>query len=106
MSTFVLKNKALNYTPVSNVFIEQYMPKARGEFVKVYLLLLKQNMNGEPGIGSEIMARMLNLLESDIMNALHYWNEEGLIKLSPLDRLGNFSIEFLPLDSEKAIESE
>lgn len=106
MSTFILKNKALNYTPVSNIFIEQYMPKARGEFVKVYLLLLKQNVNGEPGISSEIMSRMLNLLESDIMNALHYWNEEGILKLAPIDKLGNYSIDFLPLDSDKAIESE
>ncbi|WP_297638520.1 DnaD domain protein [uncultured Clostridium sp.] len=106
MSTFILKNKALNYTPVSNIFIEQYMPKARGEFVKVFLLLLKQNVNGEPGISSEIMARMLSLLESDIMNALHYWNEEGVLKLTPIDKFGNYSIDFLPLDSDKAIESE
>ncbi|MGL4847365.1 MAG: DnaD domain protein [Clostridium sp.] len=106
MSTFILKNKVLNYTPVNNVFIEQYMPKARGEFVKVYLLLLKQNINGEPGISSEIMARMLNLLESDIMNALHYWNTEGVLKLVPIDKFKNFSIEFLPLETDKAIESE
>ena len=29
------------YTMVPDVFIEQYMPQASGEFVKVYLLLLK-----------------------------------------------------------------
>ena len=37
----MLKNNSLNFTPVSNVFIEKYMPKARGEFIKVYLLMLK-----------------------------------------------------------------
>lgn len=106
MSTFILKNKALTYTPVSNVFIEKYMPKARGEFVKVYLLLLKQNINSEPGISSEILANMLNLLESDIMNALHYWNDEGVLKLTPIDKFGNFNIDFIELDAEKAIETE
>ena len=35
MSTFMLKNKHINFTPVSNIFIEKYMPNARGEFVKV-----------------------------------------------------------------------
>ena len=39
----MLKNNSLNFTPVSNVFIEKYMPKARGEFIKVYLLMLKYN---------------------------------------------------------------
>ena len=38
MSTFMLKNSALKFTPVSNVFIEKYMPVARGEFVKVIIL--------------------------------------------------------------------
>ena len=71
----MLKNSANNFTPVNNVFIDKYMLKARGEFVKVYILLLKYSMSGEPGISSSILAAKLNLLESDIMNALSYWNE-------------------------------
>ena len=46
MSTFMLKNSANNFTPVNNVFIDKYMLKARGEFVKVYILLLKYSMSG------------------------------------------------------------
>ena len=101
MSTFMLKNSANNFTPVNNVFIDKYMLKARGEFVKVYILLLKYSMSGEPGISSSILAAKLNLLESDIMNALSYWNEEGVIKLNPIDKMNNFNIEFIDLvDSE------
>lgn len=101
MSTFMLKNSANNFTPVNNVFIDKYMLKARGEFVKVYILLLKYSMSGEPGISSSILAAKLNLLESDIMNALLYWNEEGVIKLNPIDKMNNFNIEFIDLvDSE------
>lgn len=94
MSTFMFKSSSLNYTPVSNVFIEKHMIKARGEFVKVYLLLLKYSSNGEPGVSSSILASALNLLESDIMNALNYWNDEGVIKLTSVDKYGNFSIDF------------
>ena len=97
MSTFMLKNSANNFTPVNNVFIDKYMLKARGEFVKVYILLLKYSMSGEPGISSSILAAKLNLLESDIMNALSYWNEEGVIKLNPIDKMNNFNIEFIDL---------
>ena len=52
----MLKNNSLNFTPVSNVFIEKYMPKARGEFIKVYLLMLKYSNSGEMGVSSSILA--------------------------------------------------
>ncbi|MBD7916240.1 DnaD domain protein [Clostridium sp. Sa3CUN1] len=100
MSTFMFRSKPLKFTPVSNVFIERYMPKARGEFIKVYLLMLKYNFTGEPGVNSTVLATTLNLLESDIINALNYWNEEGIIKLLPIDNMGNFHIEFIDLSEE------
>ena len=100
MSTFMLKNTNLNFTPVSNVFIEKYMPNARGEFVKVYLLMLKHSIAGEHGISGPILASSLNLLESDIMNALNYWSDLGVIKLTSIDPMNNFSIEFLDLSED------
>ncbi len=100
MSTFMFKNTNLNFTPVSNVFIEKYMPNARGEFVKVYLLMLKHSIAGEPGISAPILASSLNLLESDIMNALNYWSDLGVIKLTSIDPMNNFSIEFLDLSED------
>jgi DnaD/phage-associated family protein len=105
----MLKNKSLEFTPVNNVFIEKYMPQARGEFVKVYLLMLKHNTNGELGVSSSILASSLNLLESDIMNALNYWNEQGVIKLVQIDRMGNYNVEFInlidqPVKSAKQVD--
>lgn len=100
MSTFMFKKNTSNYTPVSNTFIEKYMPKARGEFVKVYLLALKYCLSGEPGVNSSLIASALHLLESDIMNAWNYWNDEGVIKFTPIDRLGNFNIEFSDLEED------
>ena len=96
----MFKSKPLKFTPVSNIFIERYMPKARGEFVKVYLLMLKYNFTGEPGVNSTVLATSLNLLESDIINSLNYWNEEGIIKLIPIDNMGNFHIEFIDISNE------
>lgn len=106
MSTFMLKNSSLGFTPVSNIFIEKYMPKARGEFIKVYLLFLKYNSSGEPGVSSSILASSLNLLESDIMNALNYWNDQGIIKLNKIDQMGNFNIEFLELSEESTKDNK
>lgn len=100
----MLKNSNLKFTPVSNTFIEKYMPKARGEFVKVYLLLLKYNTSNEPGVNGAVLASSLNLLESDVMNALNYWNDLGVIRLIPIDKMNNFNIEFLPLEDYDANE--
>lgn len=105
----MLKNKSLDFTPVNNVFIEKYMPKARGEFVKIYLLMLKHNIFGEFGVSSSILASSLNLLESDIMNALNYWNDLGVIKLTQIDKMGNYDVEFIDLyedepDQKKQID--
>lgn len=97
----MLKSKSLPFTPVSNIFIEKYMPQARGEFVKIYLLMLKHNTFGELGVSSSILASTLNLLESDIMNALNYWNDQGIIKLTQIDKMGNFNVEFLDLSDEE-----
>ncbi|EET84232.1 primosome, DnaD subunit [Clostridium carboxidivorans P7] len=97
MSTFVFKSKNSNYTPVSNIFIDKFMPKARGEFVKVYLLGLKYCVSGELGVSSQIMASALHLLETDVLNAWNYWNDENVIRMVPIDNMGNYNIEFLNL---------
>ena len=96
----MLKSKSVGFTPVNNVFIEKYMPGARGEFIKVYLLMLKHNISGELGVSSSILASSLNLLESDIMNALNYWNDQGVVKFTQIDKMGNFNVEFLDLSDE------
>lgn len=97
MSTFMFKNKSADYTPISNVFIDKYMPKARGEFVKVYLLGLKYCISGELGVSSSIIATTLHLLETDVLNAWIYWHEEGAIKLIGIDNMGNYNVDFLDL---------
>ncbi|WP_315117099.1 DnaD domain protein [uncultured Clostridium sp.] len=102
MSTFIFKDKSFGYTPVNNIFIDKHMPRARGEFVKVYLLGLKYCVSGELGVNSSIMASTLHLLETDVLNAWSYWNDEGVIKMTPVDNMGNFSIEFIDL-SESSI---
>ena len=96
----MLKSKFLGFTPVNNIFIEKYMPKARGEFIKIYLLMLKYDISGELGVSSSILASSLNLLESDIMNALNYWNDQGVIKFTQIDKMGNFNVEFVDLIDE------
>ena len=72
---------ATSFTTVSDIFIDQYMPKANGEFVKVYLYLLRATGSGA-GIAtiSEIADHFSNT-EADIIRALSYWASEGILQL-------------------------
>jgi len=106
MSTFMFKNKNTEYTPISNVFIDKYMPRARGEFVKVYILGLKYCISGELGVSSSIIASTLHLLETDVLNAWNYWNDEGVIKFHAIDKMGNYNIEFLDLKEDVASDDD
>lgn len=98
MSTFMFKHKNTEYTPVSNIFIDNFMSKARGEYIKVYLLGLRYCLSGELGVNSSSIANTLQLLESDVMNAWNYWNEQGIIKITQIDTMGNYEIEFSELN--------
>ena len=72
---------ATSFTTVSDIFIDQYMPKANGEFVKVFLYLLRATGSGA-GIAtiSEIADHFSNT-EADIIRALNYWASEGILQL-------------------------
>lgn len=98
MSTFMFKHKDSEYTLVSNIFIDKYMIKAKGEYIKIYLLGLRYCLSGELGINSISIESVLNLSENEILDAWNYWNDQGVIKMTLIDSMGNYSIEFLNLN--------
>lgn len=64
-------------TVVANEFIDCYMGAANGEYVKVYLYLLRHD--GRPVSVDEI-ADALNHTEADIRRALAYWEKLGVLE--------------------------
>lgn len=78
-----------DFTSVSNVFIDEYMPKANGEFVKIYLHLLRLLNSGSgslaDNLSTEKIADKFNMLESDVVRALNYWSDLGLISFSLIE---------------------
>ncbi len=71
-----------NTTVVENEFIDTYMPRANGEFVKVYLYLLRHLNAHDSGITLSNIADSLANTERDILRALAYWEKEGLLIIS------------------------
>lgn len=82
MKTLKLKNKfQTNATLVSNTFIDNYMVQANGEFVKVYLFLLRHLDDPCSSLTISTIADCLNNTENDILRAFKYWDSEGLLNL-------------------------
>lgn len=74
-------NSPKQVTVVSNTFIDNFMSQANGEYVKIYLYLLRcLSHNGHSFSVSE-MADRFDHTEKDIKRALHYWQEHNLLKL-------------------------
>ncbi len=63
-------------TAVANEFIDTYMAAANGEYVKVYLYVLRHQ--GED-ITIELIADALNHTESDVRRAISYWKKAGVL---------------------------
>ena len=81
MKKLTLKNRAQSETTVlENEFIDHYMPEANGEYVKVYLLLLRY-LNAPSGtLTVSRIADMLDHTEKDVIRALNYWKKQGLLE--------------------------
>ncbi len=73
-----LKNRmSVFVTAVSNEFIDNYMAAANGEYVKVFLYLLRHE--GEEITVSSI-ADALNHTDADVKRAIAYWEDAGILK--------------------------
>ena len=63
-------------TVIANDFIDRYMAAANGEYVKVYLFVLRHQ---QEDLSLERVADALNHTEADVRRALAYWEKLGAL---------------------------
>ena len=68
-------------TYVSNNFIDYYMTSANGEYVKIYLYLLRCMNSGNGEFSLSSVADRLDHTEKDVQRALKYWEKMNLLRL-------------------------
>lgn len=68
-------------TSVSNTFIDEYMSDANGEFVKIYLYLLRLMNAPDASFSISSIADKFEHTEKDIKRALSYWERMELLRL-------------------------
>ncbi len=67
----------LNATLVANDFIDRYMVEANGEYIKVYLYILRHQSET---LTTRLIADALNNTETDVKRAVLYWQKLGALK--------------------------
>jgi len=79
---FLTMSKGANSTVVSNRFIDVYMPRANGSYVKIYLYLLRCISDASTNMSLDLIADRLDETEKDIMRALKYWEDTGILTVN------------------------
>ena len=66
--------------PLDHLFIQEYLPQAKGDYVKVYIYGLYLSQHPVPDMGLEEMARELGMETSEVEAALRYWERRRLVR--------------------------
>lgn len=67
-------------TPVENQFILEYLPGAKGDYVKVYLYGLLSCYHPKKEMDISSMGRELGMTEDEILLAFRYWERKGIVR--------------------------
>lgn len=79
-ATFGENYALFDTTPVENLFIQEYMLRAPGTHVKVYLYGLMQCYHPSEGMSLARMGRDLDLSEDEVFSIYQYWERMGLVR--------------------------
>ena len=92
-------NIYLYQTSVDNMFINDLLPMAPGDYVKVYMFGLMYAENGIE-IKQSKLAAILRVPEDEIDKAWRYWEKQGVIEISEIDDeegKNNYGVKFISL---------
>ena len=80
MFGFDTKYAMFDITPLENQFILEYLPAAKGDYVKVYLYGLMRCYHPEEDMNLDRMCHELNMTEENVLNAFGYWERKRLVR--------------------------
>lgn len=82
MANIILNGSGLlSSTCIPNIFIDKYMTNANGEFVKIYLYLIRCMDQSKNACSISELADVFDHTEKDILRALAYWEKMHLLHL-------------------------
>lgn len=94
----LIKDFYLRDTCVENIFINEYLTQAPGDYVKVYLFALMY-ADFDMRMTNETIAKHLGMEDEDVLKAWTYWEKMGVVRKhyeKPGDKF-RYQVEFLNL---------
>lgn len=80
-SIMIQDSRLAGATMLPDDFVDYYMPRANGEFVKIFLYLLRSAHAPDRNPSLSSLADVFSCTEKDILRALRYWEKAGLLGL-------------------------
>ena len=74
------KDIFLYMTKIENLFINEFLPDAPGDYVKVYLFGMMYAQY-EQAVDSSTIAKSLSLTEAEVEEAWIYWQSRGIVRM-------------------------
>lgn len=68
----------MDFVPIPKDFVEHIMPSSNASYVMVYIYFMLLATTGKTLATGEI-AKKLGLIESDVINAIKYWTDKGIL---------------------------
>lgn len=100
MNNITLNSSGISdVTLIENTFIDKHMPTANGEYVKIYIYLLRCCQRRQEDITIPSIADHLNNTEGDITRALQYWEKLNLITIRRGPNQEILSLNLLNIES-------
>lgn len=82
----IQRQSTIRTTTIANTFFDEYMPKANGEFVKIYLYIYRLYGQAKE-LSLSSIADIFCMTEADVMRALKYWEKQSLLSLTWQDHI-------------------
>ncbi len=95
------------FSGISNIFIDHYMAESNGEFVKLYLYLVRFSAEGRP-LSVHSLADLLHCTDKDVIRGIKHWVSKGVLKLTYSDKNSKVAdgIEFCRLRAPESKPAE
>lgn len=103
MQKFKIASETESFT-VSNYFVDKYIKDANASYIKVYLYMLRHAKDAD-NLSLEKISEDTGLLGSDVINAIKFWRESGVIKCET-DSNGITTVSILGVKSAESTHDE
>ncbi|RDU25104.1 DnaD domain protein [Anaerosacchariphilus polymeriproducens] len=98
------KQSENSVTYIPNYFIDECMSSANGEFVKIYLYLLRCMGSESPSLSLTRIADKFEHTEKDVKRALKYWEKMNILHLEYDENKKLSGISLLDLKKSKEVQ--